>query len=100
MANRRLGRRNLPAARLAPAGFHPTCRHFGAAQAAPRKYLKTNGHPLAKGDNRVLRGGSYFNNPQNCRACNRNNNHPDNRNNNIGFRVAFAPSSRAAGWRH
>jgi hypothetical protein len=35
----------------------------------------------------VLRGGSWYNNPQNCRVANRNNNSPQNRNNNIGFRV-------------
>jgi len=38
--------------------------------------------------NRVLRGGSWNNNPQNLRSANRNNNTPDNRNNNIGFRPA------------
>ena len=37
----------------------------------------------------VLRGGSWNNNPQNLRAADRNNNNPDNRNNNIGFRVAL-----------
>ena len=36
---------------------------------------------------RVVRGGSWNNNPQNCRSSNRNRNEPDNRNNNIGFRV-------------
>ncbi|MBL0355120.1 MAG: SUMF1/EgtB/PvdO family nonheme iron enzyme [Dechloromonas sp.] len=36
---------------------------------------------------RVLRGGAWNNNPRNCRAANRNDNNPDNRNNNIGFRV-------------
>jgi len=36
---------------------------------------------------RVLRGGAWNNNPMNCRAANRNDNAPDNRNNNIGFRV-------------
>ena len=37
----------------------------------------------------VLRGGSWNNNPRNCRSAYRNNNAPDNRNNNIGFRVVF-----------
>jgi len=40
------------------------------------------------GSVRVLRGGSWNNNPNNCRAANRNRNNPNNRNNNIGFRVA------------
>ncbi|MCG6868365.1 MAG: SUMF1/EgtB/PvdO family nonheme iron enzyme [Gammaproteobacteria bacterium] len=35
----------------------------------------------------VLRGGSWINNPDNARAAIRNRNNPDNRNNNIGFRV-------------
>ncbi|MDR1372553.1 MAG: SUMF1/EgtB/PvdO family nonheme iron enzyme [Dysgonamonadaceae bacterium] len=37
--------------------------------------------------NRVLRGGSWNNNANNCRVSNRNNNNPYNRNNNYGFRV-------------
>jgi hypothetical protein len=41
-----------------------------------------------RGSNRVIRGGSWNNNPQNCRVANRNNNSPDNRNNNIGFRLS------------
>lgn len=38
---------------------------------------------------RVLRGGSWNNKPANCRVANRNRNTPDNRNNNIGFRLAL-----------
>jgi hypothetical protein len=38
---------------------------------------------------RVLRGGSWNNNANNCRVANRNNNNPDNRNNNNGFRLAL-----------
>ncbi|MEM9007981.1 MAG: SUMF1/EgtB/PvdO family nonheme iron enzyme [Cyanobacteria bacterium P01_F01_bin.86] len=40
----------------------------------------------------MLRGGSWNNNPRNCRAANRNRNARDNRNNNIGFRVVCASS--------
>jgi hypothetical protein len=38
---------------------------------------------------RVLRGGSWYNNPNNCRSAFRNRNERDNRNNNIGCRVCF-----------
>ena len=43
------------------------------------------------GSNRVKRGGSWNNNAQNCRSANRNRNTPDNRNNNLGFRLASSP---------
>ena len=39
------------------------------------------------------RGGSWNNNARNARAANRNNATPDNRNNNLGFRLS---STRAA----
>ena len=39
------------------------------------------------GSNRVIRGGSWNNNAENCRSANRNNNTPDRRNRNIGFRL-------------
>ena len=39
----------------------------------------------------TLRGGSWNNNQRNARVSYRNNNHPDNFNNNIGFRVIVAP---------
>jgi formylglycine-generating enzyme required for sulfatase activity len=44
------------------------------------------------GSNRVIRGGSWNNNAINCRAANRNNNWPDNRNNNLGFRFVLPPA--------
>ncbi|MDB9384011.1 SUMF1/EgtB/PvdO family nonheme iron enzyme [Nodularia spumigena CS-584] len=40
-----------------------------------------------------MRGGSWNNNPRNCRSAYRNNNDPDNRNNNIGFRVVVSAAS-------
>ena len=45
---------------------------------------------MIKGANRVLRGGSWNNNGRNVRSANRNRNAPDNRNQNIGFRLALA----------
>ena len=44
---------------------------------------------------RVLRGGSWNNNPQNLRSANRNRNTTDNRNNNIGFRLGSTLLARA-----
>jgi hypothetical protein len=40
------------------------------------------------GQNRVNRGGSWNNHARNCRAAYRNANAPDNRNHNLGFRLA------------
>ena len=41
----------------------------------------------------MLRGGSWNNESDNCRAANRNNNNPENRNDNNGFRL-LRPTSR------
>ena len=41
----------------------------------------------------MLRGGSWINNQNNARAAYRNDNNPDNRNNNIGFRVVVRRST-------
>ena len=43
------------------------------------------------GSNRVIRGGSWNNNANNCRSAQRNNLNPDNRITNIGFRLASSP---------
>lgn len=42
------------------------------------------------GDFRVLRGGSWNSNAQNCRSAYRHNNRPDLQYSNIGFRLAFS----------
>lgn len=36
----------------------------------------------------MIRGGSWNNDAQNCRSAIRNNNTPDNRNENLGFRLS------------
>ncbi len=38
-----------------------------------------------------MRGGSFNNEPRNCRAAYRNDNAPSNRNDNLGFRVVCVP---------
>lgn len=43
------------------------------------------------GENRVARGGSWNNNAANCRSANRDRNTPDNRDNNVGFRLLNSP---------
>jgi len=50
-----------------------------------------------RGTNRVLRGGSWNNNGKWLRAANRNHNSPDNRNNNLGFRLAAARRGQVHG---
>jgi len=45
----------------------------------------------------VIRGGGWNNKPQNVRSANRNRNNADNRNNNLGFRVASTLSMTGAG---
>jgi retron-type reverse transcriptase len=48
----------------------------------------------AESSNRVNRGGSWNNNARNVRVSNRNNNTPDNRNSNLGFRLARSSKQR------
>ncbi|MBM4093652.1 MAG: hypothetical protein FJ276_30240 [Planctomycetes bacterium] len=56
------------------------------ASGCPPRADRVSG-PSSSGSNRVNRGGSWNNNARNCRSANRNRNDPDNRNNNLGFRV-------------
>ncbi len=58
-------------------------------------YAHPTAHPwLAPCSLRVLRGGSWNNNPQNLRSANRNRNTSTNRNNNRGFRLASTLTGR------
>ena len=43
----------------------------------------------------MLRGGSFNNNARNVRCAYRNDNDPDNRNDNIGFRVVVSTFAAA-----
>ena len=64
-------------------------------QRRPGLFVFTSCNALGwwpRGSNRVIRGGSWNNNAINCRAANRNNNWPDNRNNNNGFRSVLPPA--------
>jgi hypothetical protein len=62
------------------------------ALATLRAARKGHG-PLPSGSQRVNRGGSWNNDPANCRSANRNANDPSNADNNLGFRPALLASS-------
>jgi hypothetical protein len=64
-------------------------RYFISLHPSPSAaHLSCNGGWVAK----LLRGGSWINNPHNCRAAFRNSNHPDNVNTNVGVRPGcFSP---------
>jgi formylglycine-generating enzyme required for sulfatase activity len=58
-------------------------------EAAYNRYRQGDFKPPASGGRRVLRGGSWDSgNPESFRCANRGNNHPENRYDNRGFRVA------------
>ena len=59
----------------------------------PPPDVKITGGERSIGSKRVNRGGGWNDNAVNCRSAYRNRNTPDNRNNNLGFRVASAPSA-------
>lgn len=84
----------------------PPCAAAGAEQAAPLGVLQE----LLRNDSAVAfsglakyfpiihicrrggaaPGGAWINNADNLRCAIRNRNHPDNRNNNIGFRLVLS----------
>ncbi len=74
--------------RLRHAIFHADRSDLATHVAHGRSAWKPGRPALLSPWQRVLRGGSWNNNPWNVRAGSRNGNSPDNRNNNIGFRVA------------
>jgi formylglycine-generating enzyme required for sulfatase activity len=80
--------------------WHPSPRH-GPSDGRP--WLEPSPEVPSEGrDLRLLRGGSWFNEPHICRSAYRNSNHPGNRNDNVGFRVCCLPpapfTARAVGW--
>lgn len=66
---------------------------MAAGKLAPPPILGgmiTVGDRSKAGVKRVVRGGSWNNNGRNVRSAIRNRNEPDDRNNNLGFRLALA----------
>ncbi len=74
---------------MPPAGAASSC----AARRLPSPSRRCNLAGVAtvvNGVEPVVRGGSWNDKAQNCRSAYRNRNHPDNRNDNLGFRCARA----------
>jgi|GEM_PF-3039728 len=65
----------------------------GLRQAQVRCSLTPRSKRRQRRNFRVLRGGSWNNNPSNLRSAYRNHSTPDNRNNNIGFRCVWVEDS-------
>jgi sulfatase modifying factor 1 len=61
------------------------------------KSLQRNPTGTSSGLHRVIRGGSWLFNPQDCRVSYRGSGHPSNRFNGLGFRLVFSSFSLAAG---
>jgi len=55
------------------------------------KQVAVNPIGPGRGSTRVLRGGSWYNFSGFCRSVRRLSGHPDNRNDDVGFRLVFAP---------
>jgi formylglycine-generating enzyme required for sulfatase activity len=55
------------------------------------KWAPTDGSAWMEDDSRLLRGGSWYSHPANCRSASRNDDLPVNRLNIIGFRVCCLP---------
>ena len=68
-------------------GALPLPQRFGVKSVCRQE--RRQGRPKGA---RVVHGGSFNNNRRNARCACRNNNEPDNRNNNIGFRVVASHS--------
>jgi formylglycine-generating enzyme required for sulfatase activity len=64
------------------------CSDFGGSYSSTSQQNPTG---PTTGSIRVIRGGSWSYNPQNCRATNRNHNTPATRLKNLGFRVVCSP---------
>jgi len=76
-----------------PVGWDMPCRPTAMdyAKTSCRRYTLSGG--TRQNDRRVVRGGSWNNNPRNLRSANRNRNNTDEANNNLGFRVASTPAN-------
>lgn len=69
----------------------PVATPGGCGAGCLRAWPRRPTYPEAGRVAQLLRGGSWNNDPRNCRSATRNHNQPDNANNNVGFRVACLP---------
>ena len=88
-----------PPSRSAPEG-RPPIASFGVCVISQDRVscLATAVAGTVDEAHRVQRGGSFNNEASNVRCAARNNDNPENRNDNHGFRVGFAPLRSTPEW--
>ena len=75
---------------IPPSGGASNCAVIHLHRRWPRCSVAAVDGGSKTGAGRVIRGGSWNDNARNCRCAYRNQNTPDNRNENLGFRCARA----------
>ena len=75
------------------AALEPTLERYAIFDSYACRPNKGGYAAIKRAENRVNRGGSWNNDARNCRSAYRNNAHPGNRNNNLGFRVSSSLQS-------
>jgi formylglycine-generating enzyme required for sulfatase activity len=84
-------RRTMPVASFDPNAFGLYDMHGNVAEWCDDKYAPVPFRPEANAPARILRGGSWYDGPRDCRSASRYWLKPDGKLSDFGFRVVVAP---------